>query len=151
MPPKPKPRALKLLEGRGNGRDSSGRVIHPSPGYARVPPEPPDILSGVALDEWHRVLPELQRLQLTKALDRAALTAYCLAVARLHEAQRILSAEGLLHEGSQGRSRHPALIIAENASKEIRAWANEFGFTPSAENRMTVATPDENTDDNPFA
>lgn len=148
--PKPKPPALKLLEGRGNGRDSGGRKVAVSPGFVRLPPEPPDILWGDALEEWERVVPELQRLQLTKPVDAASLAAYCLAFQRMCQAQRIIDEEGLIGTNSQGRVRNPAVAIVEAASKELRAWAAEFGLTPSAENR--VGKPEaENEGDNPFA
>lgn len=148
--PRPRPPALKLVEGIGNGRDSGGRLVAKDPGWTRLPPEPPDVLSGVALEEWHRVVPELQRLELTKPVDAAALMAYCLAFQRMVQAQRLIDEDGLLHENSQGRVRHPAVAILEAASKELRAWAIEFGFTPSAENRVGKAEASENDGGNPF-
>lgn len=149
--PKPRPPALRLIEGRGNGRDSGGRPVKPPPGFVRLPPECPELLWGDAREEWERVVPELQRLELTKPIDAAALTAYCLAFQRLCQAQRIIDEDGLLHTNSQGRTRHPAVAIVEAASKELRAWAVEFGLTPSAENRVGKAGGDGEGDDNPFA
>lgn len=148
--PKPKPPALKLVEGRGNGRDSGGRKVNLPPGFVRLPPEPPEILDGDALAEWQRVVPELQRLQLTKPIDAASLTAYCLTWQRLCDAQRVVAEEGLLAVNSQGRGRHPAVAIVEAASKELRAWAAEFGLTPSAENRVAKAEASDG-EENPFA
>ncbi len=148
--PKPRPPALKLVEGRGNGRDSGGRQVKPAPGFVRLPPEPPELLWGDALEEWNRVVPELQRLQITKPIDAAALTAYCLAWQRLCQAQRLIDEEGLLHSNSQGRSRHPAVAIVEAASKELRGWASEFGLTPSAESKVAKAEADDG-ESNPFA
>lgn len=134
--PAPRPRNLKLIEGRSPGRDSGGRPVPQTPGFVRLPPEPPPFLWGDAREEWDRVVPELQRLELTKPVDAAALTAYCLTWQRLCQAQRLIDDEGLLHENSQGRTRHPAVVIIEAASKELRAWAAEFGLTPSAEQRV---------------
>lgn len=148
--PKPKPPALKLVEGRGNGRDSGGRPVVEAPSFVRLPPEPPEILWGDALEEWQRVVPELQRLKLTKPIDAAALTAYCLAWQRLCQAQRVIDEEGLLAVNSQGRTRHPAVAIVEAASKELRAWAAEFGLTPSAETRVSKPEGDDG-ESNPFA
>jgi P27 family predicted phage terminase small subunit len=142
--------ALKLVNGRGEGLDSGGRPVKPTPGFVRLPPEPPDILWGDALEEWNRVVPELQRLQITKLIDAASLTAYCLAWQRLCQAQRVIDEEGLLHSNSQGRTRHPAVAIVEAASKELRGWASEFGLTPSAENRVAKAEADDG-ETNPFA
>lgn len=148
----PAPPALKLLEGRGNGRDSGGRLVKPDPGFRRLPPEPPDFLAGEALDLWHRTVPELQRLQLTKHVDAPALAAYCLAWQRLVQAQRLLDEEGLMQSGPQGRTRHPAVMVAEAASKELRAWCAEFGLTPSAENRVgRQPEGGDGGEQNPFA
>lgn len=147
------PAALKLLEGRSPGRDSGGRPVKLPPGFVRLPPEPPDILWGDGLGEWNRVVPELQRLQLTKPVDAASLTAYCLTWHRLCQAQRIIDNDehgGLLTTTSQGVGRHPAVAIVEAASKELRAWAHEFGLTAASESNVSSPEADEG-DANPFA
>jgi P27 family predicted phage terminase small subunit len=148
---KPKPPALKLVEGRGNGRDSGGRKVKEPPSFVRLPPEPPEILNEEALAEWNRVVPELQRLKLTKSIDAAALTAYCLAWSRMVTAQRIIDSEGILHSNSQGVTRHPAVAVLEAASKELRSWCAEFGLTPSAENRLATLEANDGEEANPFA
>lgn len=150
--PSPMPRGLKLVTGRSPGRDSGGREVPQTPGFVRLPPEAPDWLWGEARDLWNRTVPELQRLELTKAVDAPALAAYCLAYQRLVQAQKLVDDEGLLGENSQGRVRHPAVAIVEAASKELRAWAVEFGLTPSAEQR--VGKPEGGSDGqgaDPFA
>lgn len=151
--PKPLPPNLKLLQGRGNGRDSGGRTVKPTPGFTRLPPEAPEWLDGEALAMWERTVPELQRLQVLKPIDQAALTAYCLTWARLVQAQDIIKRSGILQETERGTIKHPAVLIAEGASKELRAWAAEFGLTPSSENRLGKAAGagDDDDDDNPFA
>lgn len=150
--PKPKPAALKLVEGRGKGRDSGGRLVKQPPGFTRLPPEAPDWLPAEARAEWERVVPELQRLQLIKPVDRASLSAYCLTWDRLVRAQAEMEADGgsVLGFNSQGRTRHPAVAVIEAASKELRSWATEFGLSPSAESRVGGKEPDGSQDDNPF-
>lgn len=135
--PTTRPAALKVIEGRGNGRDSGGRKIKSPPAFRRLPPTAPEILSGEALAEWERVVPELQRLNLTKPIDASALAAYCLCWQRLVQAQRLVDEEGLLSTNSQGRVRHPAVAVVEAASKELRGWAAEFGLTPSSESKVS--------------
>jgi P27 family predicted phage terminase small subunit len=148
--PKPRPTTLKVLEGRGHGRDSGGRAIKPSPAFRRLPPEPPAILEGEALAEWNRIVPELQRLGLTKPLDAASLAAYCLCWQRLVEAQKLVNVEGVLGQNSQGRVRHPAVAVVEAASKELRGWAAEFGLTPSSEQGLGQREAPNGEGDNPF-
>lgn len=151
--PKPRPAKLKLIEGRSPGRDSGGREVTPPPAFKRVPPEPPPWLPEEALREWQRVVPELARLDLLKPVDRGALAAYCLCWDRLVRAQKEMVADGgsVLSRNSQGRVRHPAVAVIEAASKELRAWAVEFGLTPSAEARVGRQGDGDGDDDNPFA
>lgn len=172
--PKPKPPALKLIAGRGNGRDSGGRIIGDTPKFKRLPPEAPDWLPDEARAEWDRVVPELSRLELIKPVDRSSLTAYCLAWQRLVDAHKLqtehqiveveaikdangdvtdvvsLDGHGLLAKNSQGLVRAPWIAIIEAASKELRAWAGEFGFTPSAENKLSVQESG-NDEEDPFS
>lgn len=149
-----KPAALKLIEGRGNGTDSGGRKVNTGPAFARSAPEVPGWLPSEAQAEWGRVVPELDRLGLLKSIDGAALTSYCLAWARLVEATLIVQAEGMvIQDDKQGKAqRHPALMTAEAASKELRAWATMFGLTPSAEQKLIGAKDSGHGDQgNPFA
>jgi P27 family predicted phage terminase small subunit len=147
----PKPAGLKLLEGRGNGKDSGGREVKPVPGFTRLPPEPPDFLAGPAREMWDQVVAELQRLQLLKPIDQAALTALCLTWERLCKAQRIVERDGMVLDTEKGPVKNPAVMILEAASKELRAWSSEFGLTPSAEGRLGIPAPDpDGDDDNPF-
>lgn len=147
----PKPAGLKLLEGRGNGKDSGGREVKPTPGFTRLPPEPPEFLAGRAREMWDQVVSELQRLQLLKPIDQASLTALCLTWERLCAAQAIVKSEGLVLETERGPVKNPAILIVEAASKELRAWSSEFGLTPSSEGRLGGLVPSgDDDDDNPF-
>ena len=176
--PKPRPVALKLLEGRGHGRDSGGRKVAETPLFKRIPPEAPEWLPTEARAEWDRVVPELARLELTKPVDRAALTAYVLTWQRLVDAQKLVTENqeftyvikdskgsavtdedgvpvvseqvngyGLLGVNSQGIVRAPWVAIIEAASKDLRAWCAEFGFTPSAEAKLSVQEADNGEED----
>lgn len=150
--PKPRPANLKLIEGRGNGRDSGGRLVKEPPAFVRLPPQPPEMLTGEARAEWERVVPELQRLQLTKPVDAAGLTAYCLAWQRMVQAQAHVDEHGLLAETSQGMGVAPWVRVLESASKDLRAWCAEFGLTPAAEAKVGRPEGDSGQgDDNPFA
>ena len=163
--PKPRPVALKLLEGRGHGTDSGGRKVAAVPLFKRIPPDAPEWLPTEARAEWDRVVPELARLELTKPVDRAALTAYVLTWQRLVDAQKLAEkypkiiqtnldgtvdvqeGYGLLSANSQGVVRAPWIAIAEAASKDLRAWCAEFGFTPSAEAKLSVQEADNGEED----
>lgn len=147
----PMPAKLKLLKGRAPGRDSGGRVVPEGPEFERVAPEPPEWLPEEGLREWRRIVPLLMDHKLLKKLDYISLTSYCLTWDRLVNAQRDLSAHGeYVDVGPQGMKKHPLVTVIEGATRELRAWAREFGLTPSSEASLSSGDKDSEND-NPFA
>lgn len=144
------PAPLKLLQGAREGRDSGGRPVKTPPAFVRKPPKPPTWMSREAAAEWRRVVPGLQRLDLLKEEDRAVLTAYCETWATFVDASRVVRREGLTIDAKQGTLPHPAVGIARNAGRELRAFANHFGLSPAAEMALGKVTGGEE-DSNPFA
>jgi P27 family predicted phage terminase small subunit len=154
------PAALKLLNGRGNGTDSGGRKVSTGPAFKRLPPEPPEWLTAEARAEWDRVVPGLSRLDILKEEDRAVLAAYCETWARFVEATRNVQENGLTitnratrKDGTESEwtTTNPAVGIASTAGKELRAFAAQFGLTPSSEAALSKGGDDGDEDDNPFA
>ncbi|MDT0381422.1 phage terminase small subunit P27 family [Streptomyces sp. DSM 42041] len=145
------PAALKLLKGRGDGKDTAGRPVNQGPAFVRTPPDAPEWLSDEAAAEWQRVVPGLTRLDLLKPEDRAGLASYCEAWATFRAASETVQREGLTIEAKQGTLAHPAVAIARNAGREVRAWSAHFGLTPSTEQALARGADDGGEDDNPFA
>ncbi|MFF2612681.1 phage terminase small subunit P27 family [Kitasatospora sp. NPDC058046] len=145
------PAALRLLKGRGDGKDSAGRPVNEGPAFVRTPPNAPTWLTREAAAEWKRVVPGLARLGLLKPEDRAALGAYCEAWSQFVEATGVIKAEGLTIEARQGLLPHPAVGIQRAAGRELRAWAAHFGLTPSTEQALARGADDGKDEDNPFA
>jgi P27 family predicted phage terminase small subunit len=158
---KPRPAKLKLIEGRSPGRDSGGREVRKPPSFVRLPPEPPAWLGDVARSEWERVVPELQRLQLCKPVDAAALGAYCEMVELFVRATDEVHRSGLTVENRSVKKNgdtsvwytaNPAVGVQRNAQQAIRAWCSEFGLTPAAELKVSGSAAKEADDGpNPFA
>lgn len=155
----PQPAGLKLIKGRADGRDSGGRTVKPGPAFRRIPPRAPTWLSREAAAEWRRVAPGLERLDLLKEEDRAVLTAYCETWSTYVAATRLVIDEGVTttvvtvsKSGSETTRvvQHPAVSIARNAGRELRAFATHFGLTPSTEQALARGADDGNEDDNPF-
>lgn len=146
-----RPAALQLLNGRGEGTDSGGRKVKAPPPFRRIAPQAPEWLSREAADEWDRVVPGLTRLDLLKEEDRANLAAYCETWAVFVEATKTVQRDGLTIDAKQGTLPHPAVGIARNAGRELRAFAGQFGLTPSAEMALGKASEDGEEDANPFA
>lgn len=164
------PPKLRVLEGRGNGTDSGGRPVAPPPTFRRVAPKPPTHLSREAKAEWNRVVPELRRLDLLKAEDRAALTAYCETWATYCEAKRQVRAPASRGGGivvinrsirkdgveTTWMTKNPAVAVMENAGQQLIRFAREFGLTPSSEGELVgeAGRGDQTplaAGDNPFA
>jgi|SRR5215217_4382281 len=145
------PVALKLLKGRGNGKDIAGRPIPVPPKFNRGAPDMPADLSDVARAEWDRIVPSLDALAVLKPEDYAALVSHCETFATFMTAIRIVRAEGIVvHNPRTGQAhKNPALSAAEAASAQLRASCREFGLTPSAEQRIS-APPAADDDDDPF-
>ena len=157
----PQPAALKLLHGRADGRDSGGRPVAQPPAFRRIAPKPPTWLSREAKAEWKRVAPGLARLDLVKEEDRATFATYCETWARFVSATRALHKEGHTIENRSKRkdgteavwvTKNPNVTIAETAANQLRAYAREFGLTPSSEQQLGRVGDDGGDDDNnPFA
>lgn len=65
--------------------------------------------------------------------------AYCGQVARLRDAQRRISGEGIVVADEKGRPvPHPALEVERKAQAEVRAWSSRFIASGS---RQEVARP----------
>jgi P27 family predicted phage terminase small subunit len=138
--PLPKPTALKVLEGNPGKRPLNTNEPRP-PAEA---PEAPQWLDTEALAEWNRVVPSLDALGLLTAVDRAALTAYCLAWSLLVGAQVEIVENGIMVYGQKGeRVKNPAIQVQRDATATIKGFCAEFGLTPSARGRMSVPGSDE--------
>lgn len=137
---KPKPTAIKLLEGNPGRRDLS-QSPQPPGGDMRAPAGMP----LVARREWRRVVPILVRLGVASQVDRNALADYCLCVARLADAEADIEKRGLLVEGERGQVKNPSCQLAREYRAAVVRWAVEFGLTPSSRSRLSV--PEKPEDD----
>ena len=64
--------------------------------------------------------------------------AYCGQVARLRDAQKRISEEGLVVSDEKGRPvPHPALAIERAAQAEVRAWAGRFSSKSARPSRAS--------------
>jgi P27 family predicted phage terminase small subunit len=132
--PARKPTNLALLHG-----DRPSRINDAEPRPRDKPPDMPAWLSDLAAEEWHRIAPDLVVMGTAKAVDATALGAYCEAVARLRVAAELVAKSGPLLIGREGQAvKNPAVAQARDASYEVRMWAREFGFTPSARAPMRL-------------
>jgi len=151
--PAPAPAALKLIKGRSPGKDSAGRPVNEVPKFRRGAPDAPDTLSPTAREEWNRIVPGLDELELLKQEDFAALFEHCETWATYVEAIASVRENGIvLTNPDNGRQyKNPALSAAEAAGQQLRASCREFGLTPSSEQNVGKPTRNISGEDDPFS
>jgi len=94
--------------------------------------------------EWARIAPELESLGLLTIVDRAALAGYCQAYARAMQAEQRVQKKGLIFTTNTGYvQQRPEVAIAQKSWQLVRAFAAEFGLTPSSRSRIEVKEPGE--------
>lgn len=132
------PQALKKLRGNPGKRPLNDH----EPALKTGKPHAPKELAGLAKREWDRVAKMLHDVGLLTTVDRAALASYCIAWQRLVEAEEDLTENGLVisvaTEHGVKRIKNPAWSIQKEAMGEIRAWASEFGMTPSSRGKIQI-------------
>jgi len=135
--PKPKPRALRILDG-----DQPSRINPSEPRPLAVPPMPPDDLDATGRAAWDRLAPMLSRLGLLTEADGEALALYCRAAQVAARAEAQVRRYGLsMKDGAGGRRPNPAVAMAERARRDMLAVLTEFGLTPSSRSRVKVEAP----------
>jgi P27 family predicted phage terminase small subunit len=131
--PAPKPTALRLLHG-----DRPARTNFDEPKPDGGPPVCPDDVSDGVRAVWEYTLSQLIVMGIATPADRDALLCYCEAVVTHRRASAVLSKSQILVPGAIKGTvvRNPAIQIQRDAAAVIRAFAHEFGFTPSARSEI---------------
>lgn len=145
--PPPVPTQLRLL--RGEKRPSHVNLREPIARDAL--PEPPEGMAEDVREIWDYTLGELTAMKIVSSADRDTLRCYCEAVVAHRKASEILGKTAVLVRGLHGTMvRNPALQIQRDAAQTIRAFAQEFGLTPSGRTRIVAEGGRADGDSNPF-
>src|SRR5207302_844531 len=122
---RPTPPHLRLLTGVHRER---------ARGTPRVPascPEPPTWLSPVALEEWHRLGPQLAAAGVLTQLDAVAFGLLCQSFADAIEADDQIRRFGKIVRDKGTPRLSPLVRIRDAARQQYVALAREFGVTPA--------------------
>lgn len=150
--PAAEPAPLKLLKGRGEGKDSAGRDVKLPPAFERAAPEPPEWLSEQARRQWELCAPTLERLDLVKPEDQAIFTAFCEAWALYVRLLGAVTDSPLVNVSESGVPHlNPGVKALSTAQNDLLRFAREFGLTPSAEQNLGKLPDRDEDDDDPFA
>lgn len=132
---KPKPTALKVLEGNPGKRPLN--KFEPKP--ENKAPKCPTWLEKEAKKEWRRMSKVLEGLGVLTEVDAAAFAGYCQAYARWKEAEEFLSKHGTIFKTPSGYIQQvPQVSIAQTYLKIMKDFCSEFGLTPSSRSRISV-------------
>jgi len=136
---KPKPTAIKLLEGNPGKRALN--QAEPKPRV--VLPRPPEHLSDDEKAKWKMTVKELYPLGLITTIDKDALAMYCVIFIRWLKAEKMVREKGEIIKTAAGNIiQNPYLSIANRALDQLNKLGAEFGMTPSSRSRVRTDLQD---------
>jgi len=141
---KPKPTALKLLEGNPGKRPLNAKEPKPE----KKAPRCPSWLEPEAKKEWKRMSKTLETMGVLTQVDSAAFAGYCQAYARWKEAEEFLTKHGTIFKTPSGYIQQvPQVSIAQTYLKVMKDFCSEFGLTPAARTRIQIDAEARDTGD----
>ena len=133
---KPKPTALKVLEGNPGKRPLNDREPVPPKGTLKCPAW----LLPEAKKEWKRLAPALEAMGVLTMADLTAFAGYCQAYARWREAEEFITQHGSIFRTPSGYVQQvPQVSIAQTYLKIMNKFAEQFGLTPSSRSRIIAS------------
>lgn len=130
---KPKPTALKALEGNPGKRPLNAHEPTPPKMDIRCP----TWLLPEAKKEWKRLAPSLEAMGVLTMADMTAFSGYCQAYARWKEAEEFITQHGSIFQTPSGYVQQvPQVSIAQQNLKIMQSFCTEFGLTPACRTRI---------------
>ncbi len=140
---KPKPTAIKQLEGNPGKRELN--KYEPKP--EKKAPRCPAWLDSEAKKEWRRMAKQLEELGILTEVDMAAFAGYCQTYARWKEAEEFISKHGTIVKTPSGYWQQvPQVSIAQTYLKIMNRFCEQFGLTPSSRSRIVADKAMESED-----
>ncbi|MES2789973.1 MAG: phage terminase small subunit P27 family [Planctomycetota bacterium] len=130
----PKPTKTKRLEGNPGKRKLN--TAEPTP--PNVAPPCPKFLIGESLNEWKRIIPLLEEMDLLAKADLGTISTYCQSYGQFFDAQQKLNTQELTIFSCGQILPNPLIAIVRNAQKSMMTAANQLGLTPSARSRIHI-------------
>ena len=150
---RPKPTALKIIEGNRGRRPLNDLEPQPEAGA----PECPGWLHKWAKEMWEWVVPQLEVMGIIGRCDIVDLVALCQSWARWRQAEELLDTEGLTYQSlimldNEGKpvsadaakilmKEHPASKIANRERTACMRAASNLGLTPTMRAKLMSFSP----------
>lgn len=134
--PKPRPRAIVILEGNMGRRPLVPDDLEVT---SDMPLVKPDFVLDrpVASSEWDRVV-EAMPPGIYSALDANVIAQYALSWDLLREAQREIDEHGMVAWTEFGPRANPAVAMWKSASETLLKCGDRLGLNPSVRARMQL-------------
>ena len=116
---KPKPTAIKKLEGNPGKRKLNTKEPIPAKGM----PNCPEWLMPEAKKEWERLADLMNQMGVLTEVDMAAFAAYCQSYARWKEAQEHITSEGSTFETDKGYQQQTPWVGIANTNQKLMLQA----------------------------
>jgi P27 family predicted phage terminase small subunit len=139
------PTSLKLLLGNPRKENLTAlQAAEPKSPAAGI--NPPDDLTGIALEKWRESVPMLATMRVWGESERETWARYCRIHALWHECYEIVKRQGQTYEKPSGMiaARPETSLLLQYGAQLIRLEC-EFGLTPSS--RSGAATRAADMDD----
>ncbi len=139
--PKPQPTALKLLK----GETRTERLNQNEPKPIAIAPDPPEYITGKALEVWRELSPKLERLGILTEIDFLAFSALCIEWAEYIKL-RTMEGETVQTFESGAKQVAPEVSISHKCLTQLMKLFGEFGLTPSSRARLSISPQDDDDD-----
>jgi P27 family predicted phage terminase small subunit len=137
--PPPLPDALRKVRGRPHRKKVEATA---KPRRSVGAPVAPAHLGhdAIALATWERLTKSLTKMRVLTPDDGIVLEGLCKAYSSALQADAIVRRDGMIvkRKRSGGLAAHPAVKMSVQAWRDVRAFAQEFGLTPSSATRVRV-------------
>ena len=134
---KPKPTAMKELEGNPGKRPLNDNEPRPE----KKAPRCPSWLDKEAKKEWRRLAPLMEQMGILAEVDMAAFAGYCQSYARWKQNEEFISKNGSLVRTPSGYYQQvPQVSMAQQYLKQMGRFAEQFGLTPASRSRLIAAS-----------
>lgn len=118
--------------------------------YPALTSTPPTWLDGLAVQEWNRITPLIQKEIPISELDVAALASYCQAYSDVQQAQAAIDKDGLTVLTSVGSVKaNPAVKVKRDATAQLMKLSDALGLTVYSRIKMQLKGDDTKAAD-PF-
>jgi P27 family predicted phage terminase small subunit len=136
--PRPKPTNLRALHG-----EKPYRLNRSEPQPPAKAPTCPAHLSKEAKRVWRRLAPGLRQRGLLTSWDTDTFAVLCEAIVHHRRACELADKAILVKGENSALVKNPAMQIVRDTAQTIRAYAQEFGLTPSARVGLSTSMPDD--------